>query len=118
MSLDMIGHIDDCFESVAATRTTNTGGYVDGLWVDGVSASESHKVNVQPVSAKELQSLSIGGERVNDSRKIYVNDGDLFSITPSDTWALDGIDGVFRCVALDNRPWRNYCKIVVVKIDG
>ena len=119
MSLDMLGHIDDCFESVPATRTSNAGGaYIDGLWVDGGTTSEPHKVTLQPLSDKEIDNLDIGGRRILDSRRVYVNDGDLYSITPADTWAFEGVDGVFECKGLDNRPWRNYCKVLAVRLDG
>ena len=118
MSLDMLGHIDDCFQSVPANRTASIGGsYVDGLWVDGTDTVTPHKVTVQPVTEKEIDSLDIGQERIGDMRKIYVNDGDLYSIAEADTWKLTGIDGTFRCVKLDNRPWRNYCKAIVVRLD-
>lgn len=118
MPLDMIGHIDDCFQSVPATRTANTGDYeADGIWQAGAGAQSSHKVTVQPVSEKEIESIETGGERIIDWRRIYVNDGDLYAITPADTWELSGIDGVFRCMKLDNRPWRNYCKIIVGRND-
>jgi len=118
MSLDMAGTIDDTFESVGALRTTKTGGYgANGRYVAVSSAPARHTVNLQPLSVKDLQSLSIGAERANDVRKIYVNDGDLYSILPSDEWAFDTIDGTFRTVSLDNRPWRNYCKAIVSRKD-
>lgn len=115
--LDMVGHIDDCFESVTATRTSQPGSYVDGKWVETPGISEPHVITLQPVSEKELDNLSKGGERIVDARKIYVNDGDLYSISPSDDWVLDSIDGIFKTVKLDNRPWRNYCKIIVSRKD-
>jgi hypothetical protein len=118
MSLDMAGHIDSTFESVSATRTSYTGGgYVDGKWVEGSSVDTPHAVNIQPLSDKERRTLQEAGERVVDARKVYVNDGDLYSISEADTWALSGIDGEFKAVSMDNRPWRNYCKIVVSRKD-
>ncbi len=118
MSLDMTGHIDSTFESVGATRTGYTGGgYVDGKWVDGASVDTAHTINLQPLSDKERRTLQEAGERVVDARKVYVNDGDLYSISEADTWVFIGISGVFKTVSLDNRPWRNYCKIVVSRKD-
>ena len=32
-------------------------------------------------------------------------------------WTFEGVPGVFKTVKLDNRPWRNYCKITVSKQD-
>ena len=114
----MSGHIDGVFKSVDATRTGKSGGaYVDGLWVPGVETDNPHTVNIQPLTEKEIQSLSIGAERIGDMRKIYVNDGDMYNIAESDIWAFTGIDGEFKTVSLDNRPWRNYCRIVVSRID-
>jgi len=115
--LDMEGHIDDCFESAPATRTPVAGSYVGGKWVDASGLSTPHAVTIQPVSEKEIDSLSQGGERLVDARKIYINDGDLYSISPSDDWAFTGIDGTFKTVKLDNRPWRNYCKAIVSRKD-
>lgn len=118
MSLDMIGHIDLVFESTGATRTSYSGGgYVDGRYVDGAQTQTSHTVNIQPLNNKEIQTLNIGAERIGDVRKVYVNDGDLYSIAEADTWEFDGVDGVFNSIALDNRPWRNYCKIIVSRQD-
>ncbi len=118
MSLDMYGFVDDTFESVQAFRTSKTGGYgVNGRYVGASDIPNPHTVNLQPVSTKDLQSLNIGAERINDVRKIYVNDGDLYSILPSDEWSLTGIEGTFKTVSLDNRPWRNYCKAIVSRKD-
>ena len=115
--LDMEGHIDDCFESVNATRTSRPGSFVDGKWVTTAGVSTPHSVTLQSVSEKEIDNLSKGGERIVDARKIYINDGNLYSISPSDDWTLNGIDGVFKTVKSDNRPWRNYCKLIVSRKD-
>ena len=118
MSLDMGGHIDACFQSTIATRTSlSSGSYVAGRWVGGSPTIAPHVVNLQPLSDKEIDFLKDGGERVLDARKIYVNDGDLYSLGEKDTWVFDGVDGVFKTVKLDKRPWRNYCKIIVSRID-
>ena len=115
--LDMFGTVDDIFVSVPASRTTRPNAYVDGLPVTGATTNESHTVNIQPMSLKEIQSLNIGGERINDVRKVYVNDGDLYSISPADDWSFTGVNGTFKTIHLDNRPWRNYCKIIVSRRD-
>lgn len=118
MSLNMSGHIDGIFKSVDATRSGKSGGaYVNGHWVAGVETTNAHNVNLQPLNEKEIQSLSIGAERIGDMRKIYVNDGDMYNIAESDIWTFTGIDGEFKTVSLDNRPWRNYCKAIVSRID-
>ena len=118
MSLDMGGHIDGTFISVPATRTTYTGGaYVQGVWVPGAGVQSVHVCNIQPMSSKEIDHLNDGGERIIDPRKIYINDGTVGIIDPSDTWEFDGVDGTFKTISSDSRPWRTYAKIVVSRID-
>ncbi len=117
MSLDMAGFVDDVFESIPATRVSrSTGGYVDGIYVPGAETETPHRVNVQPATDREIDSLSSGGERINDLRRVYVNDGVLASIADADQWQFDG--QLWKTVKLDNRPWRNYCKIFVSRYDN
>ena len=121
-SLDMFGFIDPVFRSISATRTSYSGGAydADGIWQPGVPTITQHTINLQPVSMKEIDSIPMGGERQHDLRKIYVNDGDLYSISESDTWAFElsqGVNGNYKTIQLDNRPWRNYCKIIVSRFD-
>jgi hypothetical protein len=116
MSLDMMGHIDPVFTSIPATRTSNTGGsYVDGIWVGGGAITTPHTVNIQPASDREIETLTKGGERIVDARRIYVNDGIDASISQADIWEFAGQR--YKCHKLDNRPWRNYCKAIVSRID-
>lgn len=118
-ALDMSGHIDDDFETpVVATRTGFTGGgYVDGKWKDGDKDTSTHVVNRQPVSAKERQVIENGGERLVDGRKLYVNDGAAYNLAKADVWTFDDLEGKYKVAAIDNRPHRNYCKIIVGLID-
>jgi hypothetical protein len=120
MSLSMFGHIDDVFTSSIGTRYTTTGGsYVDGRWVAGTETTSSHNVNIQPLNMKEIRALEIGGERIGDYRKVWVNDGLIGEIAPSDEWTFEGVEGRFKAYQLDNRAnfGRNYCKIIVARID-
>ena len=122
MSLDMTGFIDSKFQSGGlATRTSYAPGqYVNGIWQEGVASTENHRVNIQPATEKQIADLEQGGERILDVRRLYVNGGDLFSISPSDTWTFpsdSGLDGVYRTRSLDNRPWRGYCRIMVAIVD-
>lgn len=122
-SIDMGGHIDDVFQSGVGYRTAKTGGgYANGVWVEGTETTTPHKINIQPLNQKDINFLQQGGERIQDTRKIYVNDGISPSISEADAWAFvdvngNAIDGVFKCVSLDNRPWRNYCRFYAVRID-
>lgn len=118
MSLDMEGFIDETFVSVAATRISEVGGkFVDGKWVEGTKLRSPHIVTLQQASGKEINNLSRGGERIIDGRSGYINDGIDYSISPSDTWEFSGLAGTFKTQMLDNRPWRNYCKIIVSRLD-
>lgn len=115
-TLSMKGHIDSVFVSAPAKRIREVGSsYVNGKWVDGSETTTSHKVTLQPLSEREIQNLNIGAERIGDMRKIYVNDGGDHKL--NDNWLFAGVDGLFKSVHVDNRPWRNYCKIIVSRID-
>lgn len=117
MSLDMFGHIDSVFVSVPADRISKSGGsYVDGKWVPVVGVTTPHTVTIQPASDREIDALVSGGERIVDARRIYVNDGVLASISPSDQWVFES--QTWKTVKLDNRPWRNYCKAIVSRVDN
>jgi hypothetical protein len=117
-TLDMSGTVDDDFQSVTAQRTTAAGEYVNGKYVDAAPTTpDDYTVTLQPVSDREIQILTNGGERLTDARRVYINDGDLESLANGDIWNFDGVDGVFRVVKLDNRPWRNYCKLIVSRKD-
>lgn len=119
MSLDMTGHIDDIFETDTGTRTPNTREYVEGLPLVTEGKPSPHSVTLQPATPKQIEALESGGERFIDVRNVWVNDGDLYSITPSDVWNFDSLEGDYKTVKLDNRPVRNYCKITVaIKDEG
>jgi hypothetical protein len=116
--LDMTGHIDSVFESVAATRTSYTGGgFVNGLWVEGTSSTTPHTVTIQPATDKEIDAIEKGGERIVDARRVYVNDDEiaLAKISQADVWAFLGEK--WKCHKIDNRPWRTYCKLIVARFD-
>lgn len=116
MSLDMFNHIGPVFQSIPADRISKTGGaYVDGKYVEGTETITPHIVTIQPASDREIDALVSGGERIVDARRVYVNDGVLASISQADEWIFDGQS--WKCVKLDNRPWRNYCKAIVSRID-
>lgn len=116
MSLSMSGHIDAVFKSVDATMTPKGGSYVDGVWVPSPSlAVTGYVVNIQPLSEREKDFLERGGERIVDGRRIYVNNGDLNLITLEADWEFLGQR--WKAVKTDNRPWRNYCKVIVSRYD-
>ena len=115
MSLDMIGHIDDVFESFTAVRVTQSGAYVNGIWQAGATGRTSHSINAQPATDRQIDNLSSGGERLTDLRRIWINDGTFAEITPADQWEIDG--QLWKTVQLDNRPRRNYCRAFISRFD-
>lgn len=120
--LDVDGFVDEDFESVPATRHTQSGTRDDkGRWVANAESDVPYTVNLQIVTDRELINLGVGGERTEDYRKLYINNGDLFSLTPQDEWSFTAPDLTgqrFSVYKMDNRPWRNYCKCVIVRIDS
>lgn len=115
MSLNMEGHIDEVFVSVAASRTVTGGSFVDGIWVPGAPVTLPYIVNIQPASDREVDFIRQGGERITDVRRIYINQGDMQLIDQTGTWAFLGQQ--WKTIKCDNRYWRNYCKVIVTRID-
>lgn len=116
MSLNMEGQIDGVFESVEASRTVDDGGaWVDGIWTPGTPSTTPYIVNIQPASDREVDFLRQVGERITDARRIYINQGDMQLIDQTGTWAFLGQQ--WKAVKVDNRYWRNYCKVIVMRID-
>lgn len=116
MSLNMEGQIDDVFVSVEASRTVDVGGQlVEGIWVPGLPEANPYIVNIQPASDREVDFIRQGGERITDARRIYINEGDMQLIDQTGVWTFLGQQ--WKAVKVDNRYWRNYCKVVVMRID-
>lgn len=116
MSLNMEGQIDGVFESVEASRTVDTGGaWVDGIWTPGMPSTTPYIVNIQPASDREVDFLRQGGERITDARRIFINQGEMQLIDQTGTWTFLGQQ--WKAVKVDNRYWRNYCKVIVMRID-
>jgi hypothetical protein len=90
---------------------------VDGQWVEGTGIETAHKVNLQPATQEEIHFLDDAGERVRDVRRVYVNDGAAYQLQEADTWTFDGVEGIFKVVSIDDRPWRDYTKLLVSRID-
>jgi hypothetical protein len=117
-ALDMFGQIDDVFTSTYdAVRISKTGGgYVDGIWQDGTESRTTHPLtNIQQVRDRELEFLMNGGQRIGDTRVLYLNDGITEEINRGNEWEFFGQR--WKVLKLDLRPLRNYCKIIVERID-
>lgn len=116
MSLSMEGHIDDVFVSVAASRTVSVDGqWVEGIWVPGATETKPYIVNIQQASDREVDFIRQGGERITDVRRIYINQGEMQLIDQTGTWEFLGQQ--WKATKCDNRYWRNYCKVIVMRID-
>lgn len=114
----MGGHIDDVFESMKGHRKgKSSGGYVDGKWVEGLPEETTHRVNLQQLNQQDINFLQIGGERIQDTRKVYVNDGLMINLKDADEWTFEGVSGTYKAVSTDNRHWRNYCRFYAVRLD-
>ncbi|WP_026145103.1 hypothetical protein [Pseudomonas asplenii] len=116
MSLNMEGQIDGVFESVPASRTVDTSGdWIDGIWTPGAPSAAPYTVNIQTANDREIDFVQRAGERIVDVRRIYINEGDMQLIDQTGTWAFLGQQ--WKAVKVDNRYWRNYCKVIVTRID-
>lgn len=126
MGLNMRGHVSGPFithPGVVLNRYTSE--IIDFEPAITLSYTDSFNANVQPVSDKEIEFLQIGAERINDVRVIHRNDGKgikvstagkladilVFAETPDEpvTW--------WKSIATDFRPWHNFCRAVVAKLD-
>lgn len=126
MGLNMRGHVSGPFithPGVVLNRYTSE--IIDFEPALTLSYTDSFNANVQPVSDKEIEFLQIGAERINDVRVIHRNDGKgievsvpgqladilVFAETPDKepTW--------WKSIATDFRPWHNFCRAVVAKLD-
>ncbi|MDQ3202571.1 MAG: hypothetical protein M3Q94_10485 [Pseudomonadota bacterium] len=126
MGLNMRGHISGPFithTGVILNRYASE--IVDFEPVLTLTYTDTFNANVQPVSDKEIEFLQIGAERINDVRVIHRNDGKgievstdgkladilVFAETPDKpaTW--------WKSIATDYRPWHNFCRAVVAKLD-
>lgn len=117
MTLNMSDFMDDTIRSVVATRTPQGGSYVDGKWSGTASTPTTHNVTLQSLDDRARDVLERGGERVTDGRVVYINDGTSGEVAVADLWTFPGVEGTFRALRVDNRPWRSYCKLVVTRSD-
>ena len=81
--------------------------------------------NVQPVSDKEIEFFQIGAERINDVRVIHRNDGKGIEVSTTGKLAdilvfaetPDKPSAWWKSIATDYRPWHNFCRAVIAKLD-
>lgn len=115
MSLNMRGHIDSTFKSASVQRISKAGGsYVDGIWTPAPEMKQSYDANIQPLQNREIESLNIGAERINDIRKLYINIG-VEQLSLKDDWSFYGQK--WKTVQIDQRDARTYAKVIVERYD-
>lgn len=117
MSLNMKGHVSGKLKTGTGTRTARNGSYVNGRYVEGAQSKTKHTITIQAAPSKDIMSLENGGERIIDPRVIYINDGELTSVSPADLWTFNMLTGTYKTLKMDSRPWANYCKLIVSRID-
>ncbi|NMY77693.1 hypothetical protein HBO01_03245 [Pseudomonas rhodesiae] len=126
MGLNMRGHVSGPFithKGVVLNRYSSA--IVDFEPVLAITYTDSFDANVQPVGDKEIEFLQIGAERIDDFRVVHRNDGKgielstegklsdilVFAETP------DKAASWWKAVNRDYRPWHNFCRAVVAKLD-
>ena len=119
MSLNMQGHIDSVFTSGEVVFLVKTNGgwtpYGDPI-EPAIERVPYVLANVQPLRDRELQNLLMAGKRVGDTRKIYVNTGDLAKLTLATGVEFEG--QLWEIIESDIRPMRMYAKVVVSRYDN
>lgn len=104
-----------------------------GEWVQSEPQRiELKMVNIQPVSpraAEHLINIGTFGHNpvinIEDIRVVHINDGVTYLSTDDNGSSADYLefsDGnairKWRVVSTDNRPWHNFCKIIVRRYRG
>jgi len=116
MNLSMQNHVSGILKSHTASQFPQGGAYVDGIWQDNAGTPVTGiDVNVQPATMREIQTLQLGGRRIQDTRRVYINTDVTLSLKNADIWEFDNeLAGIqFECISVDDRPTRSYRKIFV-----
>lgn len=113
--LNFWGAIKGDFDSgLNVTYVKTQGQYVDGRYVKQEVSRHRVFANVQPVSDRELDFLSMGGRRIVDARKIYLNEQD------TEKYDLEGyfefLGAKWKPIKVDKRPKRSYMKFTVAQV--
>ncbi len=116
MSLDMFGMVDQAFGTGVVTITPVSGEYVDGEYVaDSSVQSTQHRAVKQVASSEEMRALPQGGERYTDVARFFINDGSTHNVG---SVLVDQHGNTYRIFDADNRPERNYCKLLGASRDS
>lgn len=133
MSLDVFGFISPDFTSTPAGGVEigcpGDGGYTGpgNKWEPGTTEWEAAPTaNITGAPGKTIEFLQGAGHtvRASDVRVVHFNDGTM--IWPDDDGNFSHLlrfsDGQavreWRVMEADNRPWRNFCRVVVHRYRG
>lgn len=121
MSLNMLGHLVGDFVShrqIKLLKITTT--LVDHEQVRAFSSASVFNGNIQAAPSKDIEFLDIGAERVTDTRLVHRNDGGGIDVSgPGKLADILQFDGAYwKCLSVDYRPWRSYCRAIVIKLDA
>ncbi|CAL9984780.1 hypothetical protein VPHD81_0050 [Vibrio phage D81] len=101
---------------ITIVRGSSEAKFVNGRYVkEERFIKEKKRVTLQAANPKEIEFIS-GGQRISDVRKFYINDGT--TLNPKDGDKVEIFGELWTIVAVDNRPWHNYCKAMIVKEDS
>lgn len=120
MGLDMMGHVSGPFVTHTVEHRRYSNSYVNHKPALTLDLTDTFAGNVQAASDREIEFLSIAGERINDARVIHRNDGKgiaigdylLFSTDPANDAAI-----WWKCIDSDFRPWHNFSRATVARMD-
>lgn len=120
MSLNMRGHLVGDFVSHSQIQLMKiVTQKVDYEMVRSLQSTATFAGNVQQASGRDIEFLQLGAERINDVRVVHRNDGGGIAVslpgTLADILLFNGSH--WKCVSVDYRPWRNYCRALVTLLD-
>lgn len=121
MSLNMLGHLVGDFVSHPQIEVLKVGStIVDHEHVRTLESRAFFKGNVQASPSADIEFLQIGAERVTDIRVVHRNDGGGIDVSrPGELADVLKFQGAYwKCLSVDYRPWRSYCRAIVVKLDA
>ena len=120
MSLNMRGHLVGDFVSHPQIQMFKiVTAKVDYEMVRSLQSTSTFAGNVQQASGRDIEFLQMGAERINDVRVVHRNDGGGIAVSAPGTLAdiLSFNGSYWKCVSVDYRPWRNYCRALVTLLD-
>lgn len=126
MSINMMGHVSPPFVTHTPQLVRYGETIVDFETVYAQTYTDTFQANIQAASDREIEFLTNGGERINDIRIVHRNDGKGIEISTPEKLAdilifsvNPGVDDPiwWKAIQVDYRPWHNFCRAAVVRVD-